>query len=222
MSSPAVVKKQVGVLSFPGIAHFIVILIIAAIETVGLILWLALETEAGVISVLGSLLAFLQQQQTTLQIGQTTFAGIVLGVFLLVEHIITQIDQTGKLSARAFGQILVFTAIEVVIWIVWLLLIPINPIVAFLFFLGTLFVEHQIADNVKKGLGFLHFSSLGSRVFQGLLVVTIAEVVGAVIWVSSTATLTIGSVTLAVGIVVLAVFSVIEHYIARNVAQIRE
>lgn len=224
MSGPTVTSKPVGLLHFPGILHFIVILIIAAIETVGLIIWLGLHAEADVISVLDPLFNFFQQQQTMLQIGATTFAGIVLGTFLLVEHIITQVDQTGKLSARAFGQIFVFSAIEVVIWIVWLLLIDINGIIAFVFFLGTLFVEHQIADNVKKGLGFLHFSSLGSRVFQGLIIVTIAEVVGAVIWVSasSVVALAYGSVTLTVGIVALAIGSVIEHYIARNVSQIRE
>jgi len=213
VSKSAVATKQVGLLHFPGIVHFVVILIIAGIETVGLILWLALHTGGEVISVLDSLLAFLQQQQTMLQIGGTTFAGIILGIFLLVEHIITQVDQTGRLSVREFVQIFVFSAIEVVIWIVWLLLIPVNGIVAFLFFFGSLFVEHQIADNVKKGLGFLHFSSLGSRVFQGLIIVTLAEVVGAVIWVGAIPTVSLAA---------LAVGSVVEHYVARNVAQIRE
>jgi hypothetical protein len=160
-------------------------------------------------SVLG-LFAVPQLQQLMSQIGRTAFSGIILGTFLLVEHIITQVDQTGRFSAREFVQIFVFSAIEVVIWIIWLLLIPINGIVAFLFFFGSLFVEHQIADNVKKGLGFLHFSSLGSRVFQGLIVFTIAEVVGAVMWVA------------AASILALAIGSVIEHYIACNVGQIRE
>ena len=210
MSRTAVAAKQVGLLHFPGILHFIVILIIAAIETVGLIIWLGLHTGADVISVLDPLLAFLQQQQTMLQIGGTTFAGIILGIFLLVEHIITQVEQTGRLSVMDFAQIFVFSAIEVVIWIVWLFLIPVNGIVAFLFFFGSLFVEHQIADNVKKGLGFLHFSSLGSRVFLGLIVFTVAEVVGAVVWVA------------AASIVALAIGSVVEHYIARNVGQNRE
>jgi len=213
VSKPAVATKQVGLLRFPGIVHFVVILIIAGIETVGLILWLGLHTGADVISVLDSLLAFLQQQQTMLRIGGTTFAGIILGIFLLVEHIITQVDQTGRLLVREVVQIFVFSAIEVIIWIVWLFLIPVNVIVAFLFFFGSLFVEHQIADNVKKGLGFLRFSSRGSRVFQGLIIVTLAEVVGAVIWVGAIPTVSLAA---------LAVGSVVEHYVARNVAQIRE
>ena len=210
MSRSVVAKKQVGLLSFPGLLHFSVILIISAIEIVGLVIWLGLQTGANVPSALQPLLTFLQQQQTMLQIGTTTFAGISLGIFLLAEHIITQVDQTGKLTARAFIDILVFSTIEVLVWIVWLLLIPINGIVAFVFFFGSLFVEHQIADNVKKGLGFLHFSSLGSRVFLGLIIFTIAEVVGAVVWVA------------AASILALAIGSVVEHYIARNVGQIRE
>lgn len=209
MSRPAVATKQVGLLHFPGILHFIVILIISAIEIVGLVVWLRLHTGSALSSAVGPF-AVTQLQQLMSQIGRTAFAGVILGIFLLVEHIITQVDQTGRLSVKEFAQIFVFSAIEVVIWIVWLLLIPVNGIVAFVFFFGSLFVEHQIADNVKKGLGFLHFSSLGSRVFQGLITFTIAEVVGAVVWVA------------AASIVALAIGSVVEHYIARNVSQIRE
>lgn len=215
--------KQVGLLHFPGILHFIVILIISTIEIVGLVVWLRLHAGGDLGSILGPF-AVPQLQQLMSQIGRTAFAGVILGIFFLVEHIITQVDLTGRLSVREFVQIFVFSAVEVAVWIVWLLLIPVNGIVAFVFFLGSLFIEHQIADNVKKGLGFLHLSSLGSRVFQGLIVFTIAEVVGAIIWVSasSVVALTLGSVTLTVGIIALAVGSVIEHYIARNVGQIRE
>ncbi len=95
-------------------------------------------------------------------------------------------------------------------WAVWLFLIPVNGLVAFVFFLAALFVEHQITDNVKKGQPFLHFARVGSRVSRGLLVFTIFEVVGAVLWLG------LGSV------IPLAVGSTIEHYIARNVGQIRE
>lgn len=209
MSRPTVTTRQIGLLQFPGILHFTAILIVSAIEIVGLVVWLRLHNGEDLSSVLWPL-AVPQLQQLMSQIGRTAFAGVILGIFLLVEHIITQVDQTGKFSAGAFVQIFVFSAIEVVIWIVWLLLIPVNGIVAFLFFFVSLFVEHQIADNVKKGLGFLHFSSLGSRVFQGLIIFTIAEVVGAVVWVA------------AASILALAIGSVVEHYIARNVGQIRE
>ena len=209
MSKPAVATKQVGLLQFPGILHFIVILVISAIEIVGLVVWLRLHTGEALTSVLGPI-AVPQLQQLMTQLGRTAFAGVILGIFLLVEHIITQVDQTGRLSVMDFAQIFVFSAIEVVIWIVWLLLIPVNGIVALVFFFGSLFVEHQIADNVKKGLGFLHFSSLGSRVFQGLIIFTIAEVVGAIVWVA------------AASILALAIGSIVEHYLARNVGQVRE
>lgn len=75
-------------------------------------------------------------------------------------------------------------------------MIPVNGIIAFIFFFGSLFVEHQIADNVKKGLRFLHFSSLGSRVFLGLIVFTIAEVVGAVVWVGAASILALAKALL--------------------------
>ncbi|HEY4657036.1 MAG TPA: hypothetical protein VIH34_00965 [Candidatus Bathyarchaeia archaeon] len=209
MSKPVVATKQAGLLQFPGILHFTVILVISVIEIVGLVTWLRLHTGEALTSVLGPF-AVPQLQQLMSQIGRTAFAGVILGIFLLVEHVITQVDQTGKFSAREFAQIFVFSVIEVLIWIVWLVLIPINGIIAFVFFFGSLFVEHQIADNVKKGLGFLHFSSRGSRVFLGLIVFTIAEVVGAVVWVA------------AASILALAIGSIVEHYIARNVGQIRE
>ncbi len=209
MSRSEVARKSIGLLHFPGIAHFTVVLIITGIEIIGLVKWLELQTGGDLSSVLGPL-AFPQLQQIMSQIGRTAFAGILLGLFLLVEHVITQADQTGRLSsAREFAEVLGFTTIEVFIWIIWLLLIPINGLLAFAFFLAALFLEHQIADNVKKGLGFLHFSSPGSRVFQGLVIFSIAEVLGAVVWVA------------AASVVALAIGSVVEHYIARNVGQIR-
>jgi hypothetical protein len=106
-------------------------------------------------------------------------------------------------------EILTFSSLESVIWVVWLLLIPVNGILAFTFFLVLLFVEHHIADNVKKGLSFFKLSST-RPVFIGLLVLTISEVVGAVVW--------IGNQNL---LAVLIVGSLLEHYIARNVGLIQ-
>src|SRR3989442_11710082 len=80
---------------------------------------------------------------------------------------------------------------------------------SFTFFLAALFVEHHIADNVKKSLPFLKLSST-RLVFTGLLILTVSEVIGAVVW--------IGNQNL---LAVLIAGSLIEHYIARNVGLIR-
>ncbi len=207
MSRQKARAQQTGLIQFPGLVHFIVVLIISAIEVIGLVIWLQLESGMSLSVVLVPLTSLSQLESLA---GRTGFAGIVLGMFLLVEHIITQVDQTGRLSGGAFLEIFAFSILEVIIWVVWLALIPINGILALAFFLATLFVEHQIADNVKKGLAFLHFASPSSRVFLGLVIFTIAEVVGAGAWVSMSS------------IIALAVGSIIEHYIARNVGQIRE
>jgi hypothetical protein len=73
----------------------------------------------------------------------------------------------------------------------------------------ALFVEHHIADNVKKGLSFFKLSSTGP-VFRGLLILTLSEVIGAVVW--------IGNQNL---LAVLVGGSLLEHYIARNVGLIQ-
>ena len=164
------------------------VLIVTAVEIVGLVRWLELQSGGELLLAAGTLL-----------------------IFLLLEHIISQIDQTGKIiSGLELLEVAGFSIIEVVVRIVWLLLIPINGILALVFFLGALFVEHQITDNVKKRLGFFHFSSPDSLVFLGLVIFTISEVVGASLWLSQ------GS------LVALIVGSTVEHYVARNVGQISE
>src|SRR3989454_11290874 len=207
-------SSPVGFFHFPGLAHFLVVLIVTSLEIVGLMGWLAVATGKGLDSVFGNLaiLSSLNQlDQFIPTIGRARFASIFLGFFLLMEHIIAQMDQTGRgISGREFTEILSFTSLEAVIWTVWLLLIPVNGVLAIVFFLGSLFVEHQITDNVKKGLPFLHFARLGSRLATGLLIFTVFEVVGAVVWLALSS-----AIPLAIG-------STIEHYIARNVGQIRE
>ncbi len=207
MSRQEAKTSEVGLLQFPGLIHFIVVLVFTAVELIGLIIWLQLESG---LSLGATLLPLSSLAQLESLVGRTGFAGIILGIFLVVEHIIAQVDQTGKLTGVAFLEILTFSSLESIIWIVWLALIPVNALLAIAFFLAALFVEHQIADNVKKGLGFLHFASPSSRVFLGLIIFTIFEVVGAGIWVSASS------------VIALTTGSVIEHYIARNVGHIRE
>jgi hypothetical protein len=207
-------SRQPGFFHFPGLAHFIIVLIVTGLEIVGLVGWLAIARGGAVGSVYGNLpvlsqLAKVDQYISTLS--RTRFSAIFLGTFLLIEHLIAQTDQTGRIvRGREFVEILGFTILESLIWTVWLILIPVNGVVAFLFFLGSLFVEHQITDNVKKGLPYLHFARASTRVFLGLVLITIFEVVGAVIWVSMAT------------VIALAIGSTIEHYVARNLGQIRE
>ena len=210
LTSPEVSKKQPGLLHFPGLGHFLVVVIFTGIEIVGLIEWLALSRGGNPTTVLGQSYPILQIGAISSRVGMTGFAAIVLAVFLLVEHIITQVDATGRFaSGKQLVEILTFSSLESVIWVVWLVLIPVNGIIAITFFLAALFVEHHIADNVKKGLSFFKLSST-RIVFTGLLVLTISEVVGAVVWIAAQNLLA-----------VLVAGSLIEHYIARNVGLIK-
>ena len=210
LTSPEVSKKQPGLLHFPGLGHFLVVVIFTGIEIVGLIEWLAISNGENHTAVLGQSYPVLQLGAISSRVGITGFAAIVLAVFLLVEHIITQVDATGRFaSGKQLVEILTFSSLESVIWVVWLVLIPVNGILAITFFLVALFVEHHIADNVKKRLSFFKLSST-RPVFIGLLVLTISEVTGAVVW--------IGNQNL---LAVLVVGSLLEHYIARNVGLIR-
>jgi len=209
-SNVKVANREVGLLHFPGLVHFLVVLVVTGIEITGLAGWLQLLNGVPLSSVLGPLY-FPQIEQALTAVGVNVFAGVFLGVFLLVEHVIAQMDQTGmRVTARQLVEILGFSSLEVVIWAVWLFLIPINGLVAFVFFLGGLYVEHQITDNVKKGRPFLHFARLGSRLATGLVIFTLFEVIGGVVWLG------------LASLVPLAIGSTTEHYIARNVGQIRE
>jgi hypothetical protein len=186
------------------------VILFTGIEIVGLVKWLALSNGGDPSSVLGQAYSILQLGSIFSRTGAIGFAAIILGVFLLVEHIITQVDATGRfVSGKQLVEILTFSSLESVIWVVWLALIPVNGILAFTFFLVALFVEHHIADNVKKGLSFFKLSSTRA-VFIGLLVLTISEVVAAVVWVANQNLLA-----------VLVVGSLLEHYIARNVGLIQ-
>src|SRR6267378_8096648 len=91
LTSPEVTKKQPGLLHFPGLGHFLVVVIFTGIEIVGLIEWLALSNGGNPTTVLGRSYPILQLGAISSRIGMTGFAAIVLAVILLVEHTITQV-----------------------------------------------------------------------------------------------------------------------------------
>ncbi len=109
MSRQKARAQQTGLIQFPGLVHFIVVLIISAIELIGLVIWLQLESGMSLSAVLVPLTSLSQLESL---VGRTGFAGIVLGMFLLVEHMITQVDQTGRLSGGAFLEIFAFSILE--------------------------------------------------------------------------------------------------------------
>lgn len=189
----------------------ILTIIVTTVEVYGLFLWLGLQLQGAILS-----------------------AGWVLFGFLLIEHIISQIDHNStevilhperpkqKFDLTQFVEIVIFSTIEVVVWIVWLSLIPINNLLAIAFFTLALFVEHQITDNVKKRLPLGHFASPRSILFRGLVIFTISEVAGAVIWVSLVLKnpTSVGYDKLVL-LLPMIIGSLLEHYIAGNVGHIR-
>src|SRR5213594_4306712 len=92
-------SSPVGFFHFPGLVHFLVVLIVTSLEIVGLVGWLAVATGKDLSSVFGSLAilsGLTRLDQFIPGVGQARFASVFLGFFLLVEHIIAQVDQTGR------------------------------------------------------------------------------------------------------------------------------
>src|SRR5436309_15022788 len=90
-------SSPVGFFHFPGLAHFLVVLIVTSLEIVGLMGWLAVATGKGLDSVFGNLaiLSSLNQlDQFISTIGRARFASIFIGFLLLIVHIIAKLDQS--------------------------------------------------------------------------------------------------------------------------------
>src|SRR6266700_4309976 len=83
LTSPELRHKQPGLLHFPGLGHFLVVVIFTGIEIVGLIEWLALSNGGNPSTVLGQAYPILQLGAISSPQGTTGFAAIVLAVFLL-------------------------------------------------------------------------------------------------------------------------------------------
>lgn len=181
-------------IKWPKLSRPLGVAVETAIEVIGLALWLGLINGTIPSSYLGSYLE----------------AIIILFVLLLGEHIISQVQFTEQyLSSHEFGRLVLFTSFEVLVWGVWLFLIPINGIVAILVFILGLYAEHQITYNVKNerrlGRGFLDFSN-PRNIIGGLIVFTLFETLFAAAWVATAQLL------------FMIVGSFIEHYIAGIVA----
>src|SRR5207245_6405997 len=114
--------------------------------------WLALSNGGNPSTVLGQAYLILQLGAISSRVGTTGFTAIVLAIFLLLEHIITQADATGRfISGKQFVEILTFSSLESAIWVVWLKLITVNEMLAITFFLLRHLVQHEFADNRQQG-----------------------------------------------------------------------
>lgn len=170
---------------------WLLIAVFTAVETVGLTVWLRLLGGAFPV-------------WSTVS-GYAVLAGAVLAGFLTVEHVLSYnvVHQRPliTLSDVPVGRIVVFSAIEAVIWSVWLALSGVQPLVAVVVLAGLLLVEHNITDNVFKMRAFFAgLLDLNTAVFSAI------EAVGGVLWLLVAMS---GQPHLAIA--VLFVFSYIEH-----------
>jgi len=104
------------------------------VESIGLSVWLILTSMARYV------------------------AAVVLFLFLLVEHVLninTVLDRNLFNLDRIKG-IFGFTVTETVAWVGWLLLMPVNPLLAFVFLTTVLLIEHNQADNTLLRKPFWH------------------------------------------------------------------
>lgn len=168
------------------------ILIFTVIEVVGLAVWLALAHG-----------------------GFAILAPAVLAAFLILEHIVTYNVIRG-LTLTSFGlhvpirEIVVFSVIEAVIWVIWLILADgAGVIYAMPFLFGAFVIEHTISDNVFRHEGFL-----SAIVRQEVIIFSVVEVIAATVWLHL-----VRDGFIYHGIVVLFVGSLIEHIMAVKVGQ---
>lgn len=105
-----------GLFGFPGLGHLLVVIIVTTIEIEGLVRWLILQRGGNLASVAGPLSNIPLLQTLFSRLGAMGFAGALLLIFLLVEHVLSQMDQTGRfISSREFAEIITFSIIEVVV-----------------------------------------------------------------------------------------------------------
>ncbi len=172
--------------------RFLGIVLFSIIEVAGLIIWLLLvDADPAVIDLLGLL------------------GLVVLDIFLIVEHTVTDNLLHGRplfrFSGLPLGEIVIFSTIETIIWGVWLVLADqVNPIVAVVFLVITLFFEHTISRNVHER------DPLFSQIFDpGTFVHTVIESVACAGWLAL-----VRAGQPIIGAIVLLVGSIIEHTIA--------
>jgi len=114
-----------------------------------------------------------------------------------------------ELQGLPIGQKAIVSLIESGIWVLWLVLVDLNAILAGVVLAGLLVLEHTISDNVFKGRGT--FSRLLDARTIGF---SLIEAVGAGIWL-----VLVDANMVVVGIVILVVASFIEHTLAAALAR---
>src|SRR5260370_41774888 len=111
MSNVKFQQRQVGLLHFPGLVHFVVVLVVTGIEILGLTGWLQLLNGTPLSTVL-VLFYFPQIVQARTALGLDLFLGVCVGMCLLVERVIAQMDQSSsRVSGLPFSQVSVFSTV---------------------------------------------------------------------------------------------------------------
>jgi hypothetical protein len=140
------------------------IVVFTGVETVALILWLALVRDAPVVS-----------RASAVGLG-------ILAIGLLVEHFLTDLAVNGFGSSASGGKAIAFSASETALWAVWLVVAErvgglVGLLVAGVVLAVLLVPQHSIEDNVLRGRGFL--SDLLNLRTLGFSVI---EAAGATLW----------------------------------------
>src|SRR5690348_6017178 len=147
-----------------------VVLLVTIIEDAGLISWLILA------------------RASTLYKG-VPVAPLVLLLVLLVEHSIMQRAESPNFTGRIFARIFGITALEVVNWSVWLILLSntssllsMSSLIASLYFFVGFYIEHQITENVITDQPYLRFRNGRGAITRGVILETLSEGIGSRLW----------------------------------------
>ena len=140
--------------------------------------------------------------------GQVVVGILVLLVGLIVEHVVTDnlLHKRPLFSLKSppLGQIVAFSALETVIWGIWLALWDIQPIAATAFLVFALLIEHTVSKNVHERRGL--FDKI---IDVGVIPHTIVETISCDVWLAL-----VRSTQPILGVVTLLVGSIVEHSIA--------
>jgi hypothetical protein len=155
-------SETTGVLG--SIGRFTLIAAFTGVETVALVVWLALVDDAAVTS-------------------ETAALGLgILAVGLLVEHFLTDLAVNGIDLSFPLGRAIVFSASEALLWALWLGIADrvggLRGLAVAAAVLALLLVpQHTVEDNVLRGRSFfdrlLNLDTIGF---------SIVESVGATVW----------------------------------------
>ena len=165
----------------------------------------------------GGLIAWLILARASMFYQGVPVAPLVLLIVLLIEHSIMQRAENPNFTSRVFAQIFGFTALEVVNWSVWLMLlsntsslVSMSSLIASLYFFIGFYIEHQITENVITQQPYLRFRNRRGVITAGVIAETLSEGVGARLW------LLYGSI----GPAFLVIGSLIEHSVQYVVGRI--